>query len=341
MTIENEIFKRYSVNFEKLVKYGFQKIKDEYSYEKLFHNDEFRAEIIITKSGVVHGKVIEIESNDEFLPLRVENQQGAFVGEIKEDYIRLLTKIRNNCFSKNYFVFPQCNRITNSIISKYGDNPDFMWEQFTDYGVFKNAHNNKWYALIMNIDYSKLGKDNKSPVEVINLKLDKDKIQKFLKQNGFYPAWHMNKKSWITLALDETLSDETILKLVEESYSYTVEPKKEWIVPANPEYYDIVNAFNEDDEIIWKQSGKIKKGDIAYMYVANPISAILFKCDVTEVNIPYDYEDKNLKINKVMKIKLLKKYSSDFMTFEKLNKFGITAIRGQRTCPDELVKILK
>ena len=42
-----------------------------------------------------------------------------------------------------------------------------------------------------------------------------------------------------------------------------------------------------------------------------------------------------------MKIKLLKKYSSDFMTFEKLNKFGITAIRGQRTCPDELVKILK
>ncbi|MBO7673114.1 hypothetical protein J6S88_06890, partial [bacterium] len=78
MTIENEIFKRYSVNFEKLVKYGFQKIKDEYSYEKLFHNDEFRAEIIITKSGVVHGKVIEIESNDEFLPLRVENQQGAF-----------------------------------------------------------------------------------------------------------------------------------------------------------------------------------------------------------------------------------------------------------------------
>jgi len=341
MTIEDEIFKRYSVNFEKLVKYGFQKIKDEYSFVKLFHNDEFRAEIIITKSGIIQGKVIEIENNDEFLPLRIESALGAFVGEIREEYIRLLTEIRDNCFSQNYFIFPQSNRITNAIISKYGDNPDFMWEQYADYGVFKNSDNNKWYALIMNIDYSKLGHDNKNPVEIINLKLDKDKIQELLKKDGFYPAWHRNKKSWITISLDETLRDETILKLVEESYSYTVEPMHEWIVPANPEYYDIVNAFNENDEIIWKQSSKIKKGDIAYMYVASPISAILFKCGVVEVNIPYDYEDKNLKINKVMKIKLLKKYDKDFMTFEKLNQFGITAIRGQRTCPSELVRILK
>lgn len=226
MTIEDEIFKRYSVDFEKLVKYGFQKIKDEYSFVKLFHNDEFRAKIIIAKSGVVLGKVIEIESNDEFLPLRVENQQGTFVGEIRDEYIRLLTDIKDNCCSQNYFIFPQSNRITNAIISKYGNNPDFMWEKFIDYGVFKNADNKKWYGIIMNIDYSKLGKDNKNPVEVINLKLDKDEIQNLLKQDGFYPAWHMNKKSWITITLDETLPDETILKLVEESYSYTVTSKK-------------------------------------------------------------------------------------------------------------------
>ena len=41
-----------------------------------------------------------------------------------------------------------------------------------------------------------------------------------------------------------------------------------------------------------------------FMYVGAPVSAILYKCKVTEVDIPYDYEDKNLKITALMNIKL-------------------------------------
>lgn len=341
MIIEDEIFKRYSPDFKTLDKYGFKENKDDFSFEKLFKNGEFIAKIVITKSGKIRGNVYETESNEEFLPLRVENQQGAFVGEVREEYKKILIDIRNKCFSQNYFISKQANRITNAIITEYGDKPDFMWEQYRGYGVFKNADNDKWYGLIMNIDYSKLGDDNNTPVEIIDLKLDKEKIQMLLKEKGFYPAWHMNKKSWITITLDDTLSDEMILNLVRESHSYTVEPQREWIVPANPEYFDIINAFENNNEIIWKQSSKIQKGDIAYMYVASPVSAIMYKCKVIQVSIPYDYEDKNIKINKVMKIKFLKKYSRDFMTFEKLNKYGIKAIRGQRTCPKELADILK
>lgn len=341
MSIEEDIFQKYIPDIKKLIKYGFKKNKTVYRYEKIFKNSEFKAVIEISKTGKISGMVYDIENNDEFLPLKVESQQGAFVGEVKEEYKNILTDIRDSCFSENYFMFPQANRITNLIISKYGDNPDFMWKNFSDYGVFKNANNNKWYGIIMNINYSKLGLDNNKPVEIINIKLDKDKIQKLHEKQGFYPAWHMNKKSWITILLDETLQDDEIMSLIEESYSYTIEPQKEWIVPANPKYFDIIQAFEEQDEIIWKQSSKIKKGDIAYLYVANPVSAILYKCEVTEINIPYKYADKNLKIEKVMKIKLLKRYNKNFMTFEKLNKYGITAIRGQRTCPEELIKVLK
>ena len=341
MNIENDIFKKYTPDYNKLIEYGFSKNKTVYQYEKFFENNEFKAVIEISKNGIITGKVIELENNDEFLPLKIETQQGIFVGIIREEYKRILIDIRDNCFSKNYFIFPQSNRITHLIISKYENKPDFMWEQFEGYGVFKNANNNKWYGIIMNINYSKLGLDSNNPVEIINIKLDKDKIPELLKKDGYYPAWHMNKKSWITITLDETVSDDEIIKLISESYSFTIEPKKEWIVPANPKYFDIIQSFEEQDEIIWKQSSKIKKGDIVYMYVANPISAIRFKCEVTEINIPYDYEDKNLKIEKVMKIKLLKKYNKNFMTFEKLNKYGINAIRGQRTCPKELAKVLK
>ncbi len=30
-------------------------------------------------------------------------------------------------------------------------------------------------------------------------------------------------------------------------------PAKEWIIPANPKYYDIEHAFDDTDEINWKQ----------------------------------------------------------------------------------------
>lgn len=226
MTIEDTIFKKYTPDFKKLIKYGFNKNKTQYIYEKIFKNNQFKAVIEIKLPGEISGTVYDLENNDEYLPLKVKSQQGPFVSEVREEYKKILIDLRDKCFSQNYFISNQANRITNAIIKNYGSNPNFMWEKFSDYGVFKNADNNKWYGIIMNIDYSKLGKNNKKPVEVINIKLDKDEIQELLKKDGFYPAWHMNKKYWITVTLDETLPDEIIMGLVNESYSYTVKNKK-------------------------------------------------------------------------------------------------------------------
>lgn len=341
MNIEKEVFQKYSPDFKKLIQYGFKQNNDKYEYEKLFLNKTFKAMISISKSEEVFGTVYDMESKDEFLPLRTDNQQGAFVGKVREEYRKLLTDIRDKCFKENYFVFPQANRIANAIIKKYGDKPDFMWKEFPNYAVFKNPDNGKWYGIVMNTNRSNFGFENNIPIEIVVIKQDKTKIPELLKQKGYYPAWHMNKKSWITIILDDTLPDKEILNLIENSHSMTVGTKKEWIVPANPKYFDLEAAFHKENEIIWKQSSNINKGDITYMYVTAPISAILYKCKVTEVNIPYDYKDKNLKITKVMKIKLLKRYDKNFMNFEKLNKYGITTIRGQRTCPEELCNILK
>ena len=220
MTIVDEIFKKYTPDFKKLIEYGFKKNKTKYSFEKVFKNNQFKAVIEIKKDGNLTGTVYDLENNDEFLPLKIESQQGAFVGEVREEYKSILIDIRDNCFSKKYFVFPQSNRITSTIIEKYGNIPEFLWKD-CDYGVFRNSDTNKWYGIIMNIDYSKLGSDNKNPVEVVNVKLNKDKIQELLKKDGYYPAWHMNKKLWITITLNEVISDDEIMNLIEESYSYT------------------------------------------------------------------------------------------------------------------------
>lgn len=230
MNIESEIFKRHSVNFKKLVEYGFKKNKNSYSFEKLFKNSEFKAVVKIDNNGSIIGSVYDTENNDEFLPLKVETQEGSFIGEVREEYKKILIDIRKNCFSENYFLSKQANRITELIISKYGDEPKFMWDDEPFCGVFKNPDSGKWYGIVMNISRSKLGEKDKSIVEIINIKLDTDKIQELLKKDGFYPAWHMNKKYWITITLDETLSDKKILDLLEESYAFTVKKKNGRII---------------------------------------------------------------------------------------------------------------
>ena len=338
MSIESEVFKKYIPNNNKLIKYGFKKSNNEYKFSKKIMNDTFRADIVIDDKGQVIGKVIEIELNEEYTNFRIKGNSGEFVGKVREEYKSILQDIANKCFEKEYFIYEQTNRITKLINEKYNVSPEFLWNFVPDYGVFRNVRSKKWFGIVMNLDKSKIIPNKTGEVEVLNLKLDEN-VTKALKLNGVYSPYHSNKKNWVSIILDNTLSDEKIMELVDLSYDIS-NIKGEWIIPANPKYYDIINAFNETDTIIWKQSNNIWAGDIVYLYIAAPISAILYKCEVLEVDIPYKYSDKNVSMKKVMKIKLLKRYEQDIFTFEKLNKYGIKAIRGPSGLTDELSKDL-
>ena len=146
---------------------------------------------------------------------------GSFVSQIKDEYLSLLKDIRDKCFESNLYFFAQTKRIVNQIDILYHDKPLFLWSKYPKYAVFKNSSSNKWYAIIMNIDKSKLMLDSSDEVEIINLKLAPDKVLNLLTKKGFYPAYHMNKKNWLSIILDDTLLDQDILDLISESYAYT------------------------------------------------------------------------------------------------------------------------
>ena len=55
----------------------------------------------------------------------------------------------------------------------------------------------------------------------INLKLNEDTITNLLNKKGYYKAYHMNKKKWITIILDDTVKDEEIIFYIQESYNLT------------------------------------------------------------------------------------------------------------------------
>ena len=342
MTIEEELFKKEKIDFDKLFKYGFKKEESLYKYSKNIMNNTFRIDVEINSNGIIKGKVIDLSFDEEYTNFRIKNNIGSFANKVKEEFINLLIDIRDNCFIREDFIYEQSNRISLLIKEKYGDEPDFEWEKFPGYATFKNKDNNKWYAIIMNIDKNKLDEKTNEEVEIINIKLNPDEIVDLLKLNGFYPAYHMNKKSWITIILDDTLKDKEIMNLIDESYRYTLNNNKtnEWIIPANPKYFDIEASLEKNNTIKWKQSTNIKINDIIYVYVAAPYSSIMYKFKVVEVNIPYEYKDKNIKMQKVMKIDLIKRYEKGELSFNKLKEFGINAIRGPRYMPSTLSKYI-
>lgn len=222
MSMEDDIFKKAKVDYSKLCAYGFCKKKDFYQYSKNIMKDSFQVTITIDRQGKIKGQIIDLSFGDEYTFFRVENSSGSYAGKVREEYRMILEDIRNECFTSSYFIFNQSNRISQFIEKTFGDKPEFEWEKFPDFAVYRNNESKKWYGLIMNISQSKLIQSMKGEVEILNLKLDPKEIEKLLNREGFYPAYHMNKKNWITIILNDTISDEEIIRLVKESYSYTV-----------------------------------------------------------------------------------------------------------------------
>lgn len=226
MTIEDKVFRKCKLEVSKLKKAGFVKDAENWILKKNFMNDDFCAVIKIDKTGKVSGDVIDVASEEVYLPLRLENNTEGYSVKVRNEYEKILQEIKKSCFKEYCFAGAQTNRMVAFVAEKYGDKPEFPWEKYSDCGVLKNYDSGKWYALVMNIAKNKLDKKSDGNVEIVNMKIDEQKIQQLLKQKGFYPAYHMNKKYWITLALDDSIKDDVLFELLDESHSYTVRKKK-------------------------------------------------------------------------------------------------------------------
>ena len=218
MSIETEIFKKQIPNFNKLIEYGFEKKNNEFYFSKNILDDSFKIEIIVKENFEVEGKIFEIDLEDEYTNFRLEKNRGEFAGKIRNEFEKILREISEQCFEKQFFIFDQTNRITKLIKEKYNVSPEFLWEKFSDFGIFRKQENKKWFAIIMNVNKNKFDSNENCEVEIINLKLDK-KVNDVLKLKGIYPGYHQNKKYWISIILDNTFSDDEIMKFIELSFN--------------------------------------------------------------------------------------------------------------------------
>ena len=224
MTIFQRLFSRKRPIFSNLLPFGFEKTDDGYIFKQDFMDEDFVLQFTISKAGSTSSKVIDKMNDEEYTQIDAEGIVGGYVGDVRLAYEEILQHIADKCFEDVLFASDQANRITKKIGEIYGVSPDFPWddEKYKQAGVFRHHDTRKWFGLIMNIKRKSLSPsaEEKQTVDVINLKKPKDLAEPY--REGIFPAYHMNHKLWISVTLDDTLSDDAVLSLVQASFDATL-----------------------------------------------------------------------------------------------------------------------
>ena len=214
-----EIFKSYQFNQEKARAYGFVENGEVWTYSCQILQGDFFMTVSITADNVSF-QVFDQETGDLYPQVHMKSMRGSFVASVREACLEILYQIRKACFDVQDYICPQTKRIMAQVQEKYGNQLEYLWEKSPDTAVLRHEGNQKWYAVLMKISWYKLEKGREGLVEAVNLK--QDQVSDLLVKKGIYPAFHMNKRYWISVALDDTLSDKELLELVEKSWNLTL-----------------------------------------------------------------------------------------------------------------------
>ena len=214
-----EIFKSYQFNQEKARVYGFVENSGVWTYSCQILQGDFVMTVSVTATDVCF-QVFDQETGDLYPQVHMGSMRGSFVGNVREACLEILYQIRKACFDVQDFICPQTKRIMTQVQEKYGNQLEYLWEKSPDTAVLRHEDNQKWYAVLMRIPWDKLEKGREGLVEAVNLK--HDQVADLLSKKGIYPAFHMNKRYWISLTLDDSLSDDEVLDLLEISWNLTL-----------------------------------------------------------------------------------------------------------------------
>ena len=125
-------------------------------------------------------------------------------------------------------VFQWCYSVDTSLVALKEKWNHWILENVTPYSamhfkksaatVYNVKENGKWYALMMEIPFSKLGITSDEIALILNVKISPEEKETLLQKEGVFEAYHMNKKHWISIALNVCKDEAFIQKCIVNSY---------------------------------------------------------------------------------------------------------------------------
>lgn len=206
---------------ERLIAYGFQTKEAGFTLKLPLKEEQFQLQVEVDASGMLFYAVIDEVTGEEYTLIHSVHAQGNFIAKLRQEVSRKLKEIASVCFAADEFRTEQASRIIQSIEQNYGVRPEYLWEGSPASAALRHQETLKWFGVLMRLDYRKLDPRKQGQVEILVLKALPEQIAEQLGHPGFYRAFHMNKKHWITVVLDGTLEDETIQEGISQSFALT------------------------------------------------------------------------------------------------------------------------
>jgi predicted DNA-binding protein (MmcQ/YjbR family) len=138
------------------------------------------------------------------------------------------------------------------VFETYGISADFPFKDSKE-PVYRHTSNRKWFAIVINVKKSRLIPKEKEAssedaeeslfknqikisnknhnknesfesdetIDIVNLKCPENVFETVWLEPNVFPAYHMNKRHWISVPLDGSVSKETIAFLLDKSFDAT------------------------------------------------------------------------------------------------------------------------
>ena len=210
------IFRSAKIKKDSLKAAGFT-TSDDNSYEMgvPVSNGTFKADITLLLSEQTLTVQLFDSATGEKYALFDMPSHGVFVASLREEVQKIIDDIKTKCFETNdlkddYIAW---------IKSRFGAEPDYPWPDDAPYSFVFRCPNEKWFALVMRIKYRQLGLTGDENVWVVNMKADQDAIPNLIDHKSIFPAWHMNKKHWITILLTAVTDFNKLCELTGKSFT--------------------------------------------------------------------------------------------------------------------------
>lgn len=211
-----ETFRGRKANVKALLSFGFVRLGGAYVYNEDILNAQFSLTVRV-KDNAVSAEVYDKEAENPYYLFAVEGAEGAFVGEVRAEYDRILTAVSEKCFSRaEVYREKTAQAVIKYAKNKYGTPLEFLWED--ENSVMRRKDNRKWYVAFLVVDGKKLFAEGEGKIEICDVRAPKEEIQKVTDGVNYLPAYHMNKKSWLTIPLDGRVSHEIICAFLDISY---------------------------------------------------------------------------------------------------------------------------
>lgn len=208
---DTTILTSYVLDEKQLMDYGFKKDKNKYVYEKEI-SFSLKVRVTITKKIFIVD-VFDVTSNEKYVPFYLNDVAGAYTAKMKENIEKLQIDILEKCFINENLR----DKVLSYVWNAYGTVPVYPWDSTPDACPLKK-NNGKWYALLMDVSCTCLKINKEGKVTILNVKLEPEKIEQLVDYQHFFPAYHMNKKYWMTILLSCDVDMQLVQKLIDESY---------------------------------------------------------------------------------------------------------------------------